>query len=429
MLEWKKRKGRKVMVVRGARQVGKTYSIRALGSTFPNFLEVNFEETREVRDFFSGNLDPAGIIERLAIYYSIPVREGETLLFFDEIQACPDALRSLRFFHEKMPGLHVIAAGSLLEFALSEIASYGVGRIEYSYLYPLSFLEFLDASGKQGLRETVKSAGYDRPVDPVFHKNLLDLLKMYLVTGGMPESVATYMKTNDPLVSQKVLDDLLTTLYDDFAKYRGRLPAGKLSEVFQSIMFQAGLKFKYSKISEERSSTYKNCLDLLVRAGLAYRIYHTSARGLPLGAQINDRKFKVLPFDAGIYQRISGLNLSRFMVADYDELINRGSIAEILVFLEMVAGHPAHLKPEIFYWHREARAGNAEIDYLVTINKKIIPIEVKAGTKGSMQSLYIFLSERALDCGIRISSENFTHMDRIRTMPLYAAGEVWRIFR
>jgi predicted AAA+ superfamily ATPase len=428
LLEWKMQPKRKPMVVRGARQVGKTFSIRVLGKSFKSFVEVNFEETDEVKAFFSGNLDPAGIIEKLSLYYKIPIIENESLLFFDEIQACPEAFRSLRFFYEKMPGLHVIAAGSLLEFALSRIASFGVGRIEYSYMYPLSFPEFLDATQEENLGKIIAVSGYGNPVHEVFHATLLERLKIYLILGGMPEAVRCYAESKNILECQKILDGLLTAFYDDFAKYKARLPVIRLKEVFKSTVLQAGTKFKYSRISGERATTYKECLDALVEAGLAYKVYHTSARGLPLGAQVDEKKFKVVFFDTGLFQRMLGLNLSEFIVSDFNGLINRGQIAETFSCCEMIANHRSDVKPEIYYWHRESRASNAEVDYVVSVQDRIIPIEVKAGTKGQMQSMMIFLEERGLENGVRISAENFARYGNIFTVPLYAAGNIWRLF-
>lgn len=186
---WKNRKDRKVLLLRGARQVGKTYSIRILGKTFKNFLEVNFEENPHLGSFFKESLNPFEINEKLAFHFNQSIKPGDTLLFFDEIQACPTALKSLRFYYEKMPGLHVAAAGSLLEFAISEIPSFGVGRIESLYMYPLTFEEFLDAVGNSMMNQAIASASFDKPIDPVIHNRLLDKLKIFLVGTVNPVPV------------------------------------------------------------------------------------------------------------------------------------------------------------------------------------------------------------------------------------------------
>jgi predicted AAA+ superfamily ATPase len=243
----------------------------------------------------------------------------------------------------------------------------------------------------------------------------------------MPETTATYLKYRDPQRCQKIIDDLVTTIIDDFAKYKKRSPVHKLQEVFYSTVHQAGGKFKYSNVSPPGGSTsvYKESLDLLIKGGIAHRIYHTSAQGLPLGAQINVKKFKILPLDTGVYQRILGLDLSQHIISDFDHLINRGNLAELFVGLELISHQSSYLHPQLYYWHREAKSSNAEIDYVISSGGRIIPIEVKAGTKGQMQSLHLFLRERNLSQGLRISSENYALYPNIRTIPLYAVSQVF----
>jgi len=199
------------------------------------------------------------------------------------------------------------------------------------------------------------------------------------------------------------------------------------NEVFKSISLQAGTKFKYSNISNERSSTYKTALDLLIRAGLAYKVFHTSARGLPLGAQIKDAKFKIAIFDVGIYQRMQGLDLSEYVISDYNSLINKGALAELFVYNELISSGSSSMKPEIYYWHREKRGSNAEVDYIVAVNGTILPIEVKSGTKGQMQSMFLFLEDRKLSTGIRLSGENFSKYEKVLAMPVYAARNIWSL--
>jgi uncharacterized protein len=421
---WKEDEYRKVLLIRGARQVGKTYSIREFGKSFSSFLEVNFEEHKDINSFFTQSLTPSNIIEKLSLFFMQPIIPGETLLFFDEIQSSPNAIRSLRFFHEKMPDLHLVAAGSLLEFALSEIPSFGVGRIESRFMYPLSFLEFLDALNGESLVKLIVNAGLFNPIDPVLHKKIIGLMRTYQLIGGLPDVIKTYIRTGDLLKCQDVLDALILTYSDDFSKYRGRVPSEILTEVFHSIAMQSGGKFKYSNISQERSSTHKKALDILLMSGIAYKIYHTSAQGIPLGAHIKNNKFKISLFDTGIYQRLSKLNLSKYVLSSYDELLNKGALVEVFVCNEMIASGNSHTKPEIFYWHREKRGSNAEIDYVIERNGNIVPIEVKSGTKGKMQSLYLFLKERGISKGIRVSGENFSQYNNIISIPAYAVSNL-----
>ena len=283
--DWKTAENHKVILLRGARQVGKTYIVRELAKDFNYFLEVNFEKNPDIKQFFHQNLDPIRICTYLSAYFGIPVVDGKTLLFFDEIQSCPKAIQSLRFFYETRPGLHVISAGSLLEFAMEDITSWGVGRIRSIYMYPLSFDEFLMANNEDALIELKKNASPVSPLNPAFHEKLKDYLKRFLIIGGMPEVVQNYILTGDLLKCQNILDQLLTTFIDDFAKYKKRAPVARLEEVFRSITFQAGQKFKYSKVDPVVSSAVlKDALELLIKAGLAYKIHHSSAQGIPLGA-------------------------------------------------------------------------------------------------------------------------------------------------
>jgi len=423
--EWKRQSDRKALLVRGARQVGKTYAVRRLGKTFDHFLEVNFEEEKAVAAFFSGSLNPAEICKKLSAYFNIPLHPGRSLLFLDEIQACPDALRSLRFFHEKMPALHVAAAGSLLEFALEAIPSFGVGRITTLRMYPLTFSEFLGAVRAEALDAQVRQADPQHPLDPVLHDRLLDQVRMYQLVGGMPASVEAYSKDNDLLACQRILDDLLASIRADFAKYRKRSPTIRLQETLMSAARQAGGKFKYTNVSTENSSrAYKDSLDLLVQAGLVYKVYHSSSRGLPLGAQADNRKFKCLIFDAGIHQRLQGLTLSEHLVRRAAQLVNEGNLAEAFAGLELIGNGQPYVDPQLYYWHRESPGSNAEVDYVIQAGNRIVPIEVKAGTRGQMQSLFLFLKERSLELGVRVSHENFAEYGAIRTIPLYAVGRL-----
>jgi uncharacterized protein len=425
---WKQDPQHPVLLVRGARQVGKTYSIRNLGQSFEYLLEVNFEEKNEVKAFFKGSLSPQEIIEKLSAYYGIPVVPGKTLIFFDEVQACPDCLRSLRFFYEKMPTLHVVAAGSLLEFAIEQIASFGVGRISSVFIYPLSFNEFLQALGMSQLALTITQASIKNPIDPVLHKKALEYLRSYLVIGGMPAVVDSYVKEHNLTKCMQLLDRLLSGFRDDFAKYRHNAPVRQLVEVFESAALQTGAKFKYSTVNSDISHyDLKLAFELLEKAGLLYRIIHTDARGIPLGAQINPRRFKALLFDIGIFQRVMNLDLPAYLVQSDADIVNKGAVAELFVGLELIASSASELHPQLYYWHREAPSSNAEVDYIIRQGNTAVPVEVKSGSRGAMQSMHRFLSERSLPLGIRLSHENFAEFGAIQTIPIYAAGNLTRV--
>ena len=422
---WKNAPRRKPLLVRGARQVGKTYSIRELGRTFEHFVEVNFELDKEVGSFFSGSLDPEPICKRLGAFYGESIVAGKTLLFLDEVQACPDALRSLRFFYEKMPELHVVAAGSLLEFALSELSSFGVGRIESLYLYPMSFLEFLLVTGNESLVEMTRETSPGNPLEEPLHKRMVDLVRTFQLIGGFPEIVSHYVQTQDLLECHTLLDDLLATIRDDFAKYRGRISSSRLEEVFQSIAMQSGAKFKYSNVHPDLSSAQgKQALDLLILAGLAHKIIHSDAQGLPLGGQVNPKRFKVIPCDTGLYQRLSGLALPPQLVEPDSSFVNAGAVAEVFVGTELLANANPRIRRQLHYWHREQRGSNAETDYVIQLENSVVPIEVKSGTRGSMQSMRMFLDTHPAPYGIRTALEPFAQYDKIQVVPLYA---LWRL--
>ena len=376
---------------------------------------------------FEGDLDPGEISRNLSIMYNIPVEEGKTLLFFDEIQACIPAISSIRFFYEKFPGLHLIAAGSLLEFALQELPSFGVGRIRSLFVHPFSFDEFLQACGEESLLKAKLGAAVGHPLSDPVHQILVNHFKRFLVLGGMPEVVAEYARNKNFMTCQQVLQDIIISLKSDFAKYRRRVPSLRIQEVFESVVQQNGGKFVFSKtISESNHKQIKEALELLILAGLVIPVTHTSAQGLPLGSGQHLEKRKMLIFDTGIFQRLLGLDISSLLFEEGFHAANRGAIAELFVGLEMIRSASPYQPVPLYYWHREALNSNAEVDYLVQQGGGIVPVEVKSGTKGSMQSMFLFLKERQQPYGIRCSLENFATFEQIRVYPLYAVSNFMR---
>lgn len=418
---WKTSARRKVLLVRGARQVGKTWCVRELGRSFEHFAEINFEQDPALASLFAGKLDVALIAQRLGAYVGVPVVPGKTLLFLDEIQACPEALRGLRFFAEQLPTLHVVAAGSLLEFALAELPSFGVGRIESLYLHPLSFREFVAAQGLEGLLGELDRASVQAPLPAALHARLVELARDFQLIGGYPEVVSHFSETKDYLGCFKRLDDLLASLMDDFAKYRKRISPATLGEVFRSVAVQSGEKFKYSKVSAELKGTHgKEALELLVMAGLAHKVVHTDAQGVPLGAQTNPARFKVILADVGLLQRLSGMSAAEWLSMPPERLVHNGAVAEVFVGTELLKYAPPGLRPQLYCWHRESRNSNAEIDYVLETAAGIVPVEVKAGTRGQMQSLRVFCENHVVPHAVRLSMENFSGYQNVRVVPLYA---------
>lgn len=424
LVAWRREKKAKPLLIRGARQVGKSTAVRHLAGQFDHFLEVNFEEQRQAHQLFSGDLDPRQLCENLSLLYNVPIIPGKTLLFFDEIQACIPAISSLRFFYEKCPDLHVIAAGSLLEFALAELPSFGVGRVRSMFIYPLSFDEFLKAVGEGKLQEAKTKAGPGQPLPGPIHQKLNGLLKRFLILGGMPEVVATYVQGRDLINCGQALDDLITSLRTDFSKYRKQIPPLRIAEVFDAVVHQSGGKFVYAKTqSESNHKQIKEAVDLLIMAGWVIPVTHTSANGLPLGAEANDKKRKLQLLDTGIFQRIQGLDISAIILQDEVSLINKGAIAEQYAGLEIVKAGSCYRPAALYFWHREAKSSNAEVDYVVQKSQQIIPVEIKSGKQGSMQSLHLFIQEKKPPYGVRFSLENYATYDNIRVYPLYAVSD------
>lgn len=424
---WRQEKVGKPLLIRGARQVGKSTAVRQLANQFDHFLEVNFEEQRQVHKIFEGDLNPKELCENLSILYNVPIVPGRTLLFFDEIQACIPAISSLRFFYEKYPELHVIAAGSLLEFALSEIPSFGVGRIRSMFVYPLSFDEYLAATGETLLLDAKQKASAQKPLAEPVHQKLISYIKRFLVLGGMPEVVATYIQHDSLTQCGQVLDDLITALKADFAKYKKHVPFLRISEVFDSVVQQTGGRFVYAKAAmESNHKQIKEAVDLLIMAGLTIPVTHTAANGLPLGAESNPKKRKMMLLDTGIFQRLLGLNIADLLLENDFDAINKGAIAEQYTGLELLKAASCYRQETLYFWHREAKNSNAEVDYVAQKKDQIIPVEVKSGKKGSMQSLHLFMQEKQSPFGVRFSLENYTNFDKIQVFPLYAVSDFVR---
>ena len=425
LLAWKDNKRRKPLLLRGARQVGKSSAVRELGKLFSSFVEVNFDENNLACEIFKNEKSPAEICKQLSSLFSTEIKAGETLLFLDEIQSCLPAIESLRYFYEKTPALHVIAAGSLLEFALGKISSYGVGRINHLFMYPFGFEEYMNAKGKNLLIEAYRKSSPGNPLAQPLHKQLLKDLKDFLLIGGLPEVVATYIETNSYLECQKTLDELIVSFEDDFVKYHEHETALNISEVFKSVVAQSDGKFVYERVAPNISTYHvKQSLDLLIKAGLVYTVTHTAANGVPVGSEVNPKYRRCMLFDTGLHQRLLNLDIAQILVADDFETINKGTIAEMFVGHELLKEADSLLKHDLYCWHREAKNANAQVDYIVQIGQKIVPVEVKSGKKGSMNSLYTFMDEKKCNYGIRTSLENFGQLPEIDIYPLYAISNI-----
>ena len=414
LLEWKNNPMRKPLLLRGARQVGKSSAVRHFGKEFKYFAEVNFERHKAVKTFFQRDIDIRLIAQKIAKYINVPIEEGETLLFLDEIQECPEAIMALRFFKEDYPGLHVIAAGSLLEFTLQELPTYGVGRIHTLFMYPMTFDEFLKANDENGLIDMKRQADSRHPLDDAFHEKLVEYFRIYLLVGGMPEAVLAWIKTHDFNQCSRVQEDIILTYDDDFSKYKKRVSPDLLRTTMRGICHQSGEKITFKQISADyRSSQIREAVRLLTLAGLTTPVVATSGNGIPLDAEANEKNMKILFLDSGLLLTVLQLEgnlaqhlIEQIMTGNPQELVNKGGLVEMVAGLEILRNKPCVQRQRMFYWEK---SGNsiAEIDYLDIFNLKVTPIEIKSGTQGGMKSLWLFMREKHLTEAIRCSFENF----------------------
>jgi predicted AAA+ superfamily ATPase len=423
---WRNDPNHKPLLIRGARQVGKSTAVRQLGKSFKYYLEINLEKQTDLHQFFPDSIDVKRTCQLLSISTGIPVVPGETLLFIDEIQSCQNAIRTLRYFREDYPELHVIAAGSLLEFALDDLPSFAVGRIRSFYLYPFSFDDFLSALGLDALKEFKTQAVREgTPLPDPMHNQLKDLLRTFYLVGGMPEAVSTWVSKQDFLACSRVHNDILDAYQQDFSKYKKRVSPDLLRQVLRSVALQAGKKFVFAEASRDvAAASVKECLRLLTLAGLIIPVKHTAANGLPLGAEENEKYIKYLFLDLGLMQTMLSLPANDILLASDVDFVNKGAASEMFAGLELLKAHDCFVKAEMFYWQNTDKGTSGEIDYLTVIDGHIIPVEVKAGTQGKMQSLYNFMPKHSSAFGIRTSLENvssYIHNDcHVKTIPLYA---------
>lgn len=437
LLKWVAESEPKPIIFRGARQVGKTYLVRKLGKNFSNLVEINFELKPELKKVFS-SLEPLSIIEAIYRETREKIIPGKTLLFLDEVQNCPQAIKALRYFYELMPGLHVIAAGSLLDFVLnSPEISFPVGRIKYLFIQPLSFQEYI--ANKFPEDKTIAKAichlGLDSKIEDDLHDFLLKEVKIYSILGGMPGIVKEFISTPQ-IDSEKLIElqsEILLSYREDFGKYSNLAQQKYLEAVFAGIPKLIGQKFKYSNINKDmRAKDIRAALDLLSKAGLAHLIEHTSAAGLPLGACASFKNFKVIFNDIGLTNKLLG-NTSELINCVLDNHsfhdLTSGKTAEAFVGQELLAQLPHYEERQLYYWEREEKNSSAEVDYLISVGSNIYPIEVKAGKTGRLRSLHILMKEYDLKLGIRISEKKLSLDNGILSIPLYAVSEIKRIIQ
>ena len=424
--QWKDSPLRKPLVLRGLRQTGKTWCLQEFARTaFPGGIRlIDFEQSRKWQSVFDSDLDPKRILAELELLLGQPIRAGQNMLVFDEVQQCPRALAALRYFYEQMPGLHVAAAGSLLDFALESI-SFPVGRVQFLDLFPMTFGEFLIATGRTSLADLLLAPPGLLP--PAIHETLLQELRRYWMIGGMPRCVQTWVDTQSILEVRSEQDNLLSAFRQDFSKYTPRVDPHCLQTVLENAAKTVGAQLAYARLAPEYSgTTAKKAFQVLALARLLHPVYAASAAGLPLGCAATPR-LKTILGDIGLLQAVC----SRTAADEWSQpdllAIYRGSLAEQFVGQELVAGFPGH-GPH--WWKREARNSTAEVDYLVELHGGIQPIEVKSGRAGSLKSLHQLLRDHpGSRDGLVLSCAPWAALpdQRLRFIPLYFAGSLNRL--
>lgn len=421
------------MVVRGARQVGKSYAIRAWASAnfgAAGFLEINLESSDRFRAVFSGDLNAESILDELNLLTGFNLRAPNQLLFIDEIQAVPSAITALRFLYEQFPQLAVIAAGSLLEFAL-EGEGVPVGRIEYLHIQPFSFREFLDVLGRRNLAEFIASYAtgsnqFEKKVPDSIHLELLSLLRLYMRVGGMPKAVVAYAETRDITEVAREHSLILQTYEEDFTKYAKRSQVETLHRAFVRLPHIVALqRVQYRKIDPDiRIEKVKRSLELLQHARIISRVTCSCAKVLPLAAEEKHIFFKILFLDIGLLQHALGFDWQTLDPSTELSSVCDGRFAEQFVGQELIAERSGEFLYNLHYWDRSNPGAEAEVDYLVEYANSVAPLEVKSGLQGSLRSLHAYVTTYSPKYAFVASQRNTARVDALQWIPLYLAGQL-----
>jgi len=404
---WLQNINRKPLIIRGARQVGKSTLVELFAQQSRLSLQnVNLERHPELSSIFAG-LAPQQILQQIEFLPNMGNIGPDTLLFLDEIQAVPEAIPALRYFYEDRPDIPVVCAGSLLEFALNGHSfSMPVGRIQYLHMGPMTFSEFLLALDEERLKNFIDSYEPGQEIGDVIHQRLLNLLRSYYFVGGMPEAVAVFAKSHSYKEVGEVHNSIIETYRDDFSRYAGSRNQNRMLNVFNFAARNVGTKIKYSNISpQDQSVTIKKDIELLAMARVVGKVVHSHCFGLPLQADLEEKIFKLLFLDVGLMNSICGLDWRSLSQMDDAKLINQGAIAEQFVGQHLQAMLADKLNRELNYWLREGRSSNAELDYVIGLWGKIIPIEVKSGSTGTLKSLHQFMGMKQAPLAIRFDTK------------------------
>lgn len=412
---WKESSRRKPLLLRGARQVGKTYLLKNFGKEcFEETAYFNFEKDPLLNTLFQGTKNPQSVLERLRIHSSCKIQPEKTLLIFDEIQESPTALNSLKYFCEEASQYAVAAAGSLLGVKMAR-EGFPVGKVHFLTLYPLTVLEFIDALGEASLAKYLVDTQKPEPIPNAFHEKLLDILKTYLITGGMPEAVQAYLDKRDFEFVREVQEDILRSYELDFAKHAPSRDIPKLSALWQAIPSQLmhdNKKFFFSRLKKgARFKEYEEVLQWLTDAGLAYRCLETSTAKVPLAHYADPSAFRLFSLDVGLLSCMAHVSPKTILEKNTLFVEFKGALTENLVAQELVAqGH------FLFYW---VSKGIAEVDFLIEMDGKVVPVEVKSGENVRSRSLVVYAQKNPGPI-LRVSPLNLKLDGKLLNIPLYA---------
>ena len=413
--KWKDDAERKPLVIRGARQVGKTWLMREFGQTcYDHFVYFNFDEEDELKSIFETNKNPQRIVELLSMVAGEKILPGETLIIFDEVQECPEALNTLKYFKEKANDYHVIAAGSLLGTLLAQPKSYPVGMVNLLDLYPLTYDEFLEATDP-ALYAYYENIQKDQPIEDIFHNRLLDAYNNYLIIGGMPECVTSWVNYKDPARVSQIQRELIEIYENDFSKHNGKVNSGRILMVFRSIVSQlakSNEKFIYGAVRQGgRARDFEEAIEWLVSAGMLNRVYNVSKMEHPLSAFDKLDQFKLFLFDTGLLKHMAGIDNSAILLKNDYQF--KGPLTENYL-LQQLRGQ-FEVEPRYF------SAKNSEIDFVLQKGMEIIPVEVKGGEDKSAPSFKRYVSEHHPEYALRFSKRGYRKDGEIINIPLYLA--------
>lgn len=417
LIKWKSDKERKPMILKGARQVGKTWLMKEFGKNYyESFVYFNFDEEDELKSIFEINKNPQRIIELLSMITGEKIMPEQTLIIFDEIQECPDALNALKYFKEKANYYHVIAAGSLLGTLLAAPKSYPVGMVNLLDIYPLTFDEFL-AAVDSGVSAYYNRIQKDQQIEEIFHHHLLEAYHNYLIIGGMPECVASWIKYKDPARISQIQHELVTVYENDFSKHNGKVNSGRILMVFRSIVAQLAKpneKFMYGAVREGgRARDFEEAIEWLVSAGMLNRVYNVSKTEHPLSAFDKQDHFKLFVFDTGLLKHMAGIDNSAILLkTDYQF---KGPLIENYV-LQQLRGQ-FEVEPRYF------SDKNSEIDFLLQYGTEIIPVEVKGGENKLAPSFKKYITDHRPVYALRFSERGYRQDGAIINLPLYLTGK------